>query len=90
MIGFSVGSVAFSIAVREAKIQGKVTGISGVEVIDNPFDFGKKFITGLGNKNKERYPIKKKKQKNKHAAKDIQKYLDDGWQLQSYSKSPPT
>lgn len=42
------------IPIREAKMQGKISGISGVELIDNPYDFNKKFITGLGNK-KDRY-----------------------------------
>ena len=34
--------------------------------------------------------LKKKKSKEKqHPDKDIQKYLNDGWELQSYSRSLP-
>ena len=31
-----------------------LSGITGVEVIDNPFDFGKKVITGLNNRGRKK------------------------------------
>jgi hypothetical protein len=60
-----------------------------VEVIDNPFDFGKKLIKGLDNRKDQYKKLKKRKSKeNKHPDKDIQKYLNDGWELTNYSSSP--
>jgi hypothetical protein len=82
------------IPTHEVQKEGKITGISGVEVIDNPFDFGKKVIKGLDNRKlQSRLKNKKRKTKEKqHPDKDIQKYLNDGWEVTSYLNSmpPPT
>ena len=77
------------IPTHEVQKEGKITGISGVEPIDNPFDFGKKQITGLDNRKDQYKKLKKRKSKEKHPDKDIQKYLNDGWELTNYSRSPP-
>ena len=61
-----------------------------MEPIVNPFDFNKKIVTGLDNRKDQYKTLKRKKNKEKHPDKDIQKYLNDGWELQSYSSSIPT
>jgi hypothetical protein len=38
------------IPTHEVQKEGKISGISGVEPISNPIDFGKKQITGLDNR----------------------------------------
>ena len=79
------------IPTHEVQKEGKISGISGVEVIDNPFDFGKKIIKGLDNRKlQSRLKNKKRKTKEKHNDKEIQKYLNDGWELQSYLNNMPT
>jgi hypothetical protein len=54
-------------------MQGKISGIDGVEAIDNPHDFNKKMITGLDNKKNLYQKVQNKKRKEKHADKEIQK-----------------
>ena len=61
------------IATRDTKMQGKISGIDGVEAIDNPHDFNKKMITGLDNKKNLYQKVQNKKRKEKHADKEIQK-----------------
>ena len=80
-----------TVSVKAVKRQGKTSGISGVEVIDNPFNFGKKMIKGLDNRKLQNRlkNNKKKTKKRKHPDKDIQKYLNDGWELTSYRNHVP-
>lgn len=68
-------------------MQGKISGINGITPIYNPFDFKKGWILGLDRKN--RYSKLKKKQ-TKHPDKEIQKLIDDGYELKSYSQDIPT
>ena len=76
----------YIIAVREAKRKGRISGILGIEPIDNPHDYGKSIV--LGNDSKHRYQNLKKRQ-NKHPDKEVQKHLDDGYELKSYLSSMP-
>jgi hypothetical protein len=78
------------IATREAKMQGKIGGIDGIEPIDNPYDFNKKTIIGFDNKKDQFHKLQKRKRKEKHADKEIQKYIEDGWEVTSYLNSVPT
>ena len=77
----------YIIAVREAQRKGRISGILGIEPIDNPYDFGKGVI--LGNDSKNRYQRLKRKQ-NKHPDLEVQKLIDKGWQLTSYHTDIPT
>jgi len=43
---------AIVIPIREVKKEGRITPIKGVEVINNPFDFGKCKILGVDSKNR--------------------------------------
>jgi len=43
------------VAVREVKQSGTLSGISGVEPVENPYDFNKKTIMGLKGYTKDRY-----------------------------------
>jgi hypothetical protein len=53
---------------------------------NNPFDFKKGKILGLDDmgKGKKRY-LKLKHRKNKHPDAEVQKLIDDVWELHSFS-----
>jgi hypothetical protein len=72
------------IPTKDAKKQGKISGIQGIEILQNPYDYGKSLI--LGNDSKNRYQRLKRRQ-NKHPDAEVQKLIDKGWQLTSYSTS---
>jgi hypothetical protein len=75
------------IPLREAQKQGKIAGIRGIEILQNPYDFSKGLI--LGNDSKHRYQNLKRRQ-NKHPDKEIQRSIDEGYELTSYWTSMPT
>ena len=81
------------VAVREVKQSGTISGISGVQPVDNPYDFNKKMIVGLGN-TKDRYQrLKKRKSKEKFPySKDseIMREVNDGAVITNYSTDMPT
>jgi hypothetical protein len=68
-------------------LQGKITGINGITPIDNPFDFKKGKILGLDDR-KNRYS-KLKKRQAKHPDKEVQKLIDDGYELKNYQHDIP-
>ena len=72
------------IPIRETKMQGKISGISGIEPIDNPFDFKKGTILGVDDR-KKRY----RKLKKTQAKYPVQKLIDDGYKLKSYQQNIP-
>jgi hypothetical protein len=71
---------------REVKKQGTISGISGVETAENPFD-NKSVI--LGNDSKNRYQ-KLKKKKDRDPDPEVQKELDKGNIVTNYWTSMPT
>ena len=75
------------VPVREAKKQGKISGITGIDIIQNPFDQGRGII--LGNDARLSNRIKNLKKQAKHPDKEVQKHLDDGYELTSYLNSMP-
>jgi hypothetical protein len=77
----------YIIAVREAQRKGKISGILGIEPVDNPYDFNKGVI--LGNDSKHRYQRLKHRQ-NKHPDKEVQRMIDDGYELVNYRQDIPT
>ena len=77
------------IPTREAKMSGKISGISGIEPIDNPFDEKKGVI--LGNDSRLSSRIKKlKRRQNKHPDPYVQRELDKGNLVLDYKTSMPT
>ena len=62
-----------TIPTRDAKMIGKISGISGITPVDNPYDLQKGKI--LGNDSKNRYQ-KLKQRRNKHPDKEVQKLID--------------
>jgi hypothetical protein len=74
------------VPLRKAKKQGKISGIQGIEILDNPYDYGKSQI--LGNDSKHRYQRLRKRQA-KHPDKEVQKLIDDGFELKSYQHDIP-
>jgi hypothetical protein len=76
------------VPLREAKKQGKISGIHGIEILQNPYDFSKGVI--LGNDARLTNRIKNiKRRQTKHPDKEVQKYIDDGYELTSYLNSMP-
>jgi len=75
------------VPLREIKQSGKIAGIKGVEPIENKFDYGKGIVLGFDDKH--RY-LRLRKRQNKHPDKEVQRLIDQGWELQSYSSSMPT
>ena len=63
--------------IRDVKREGKISGINGIEPIDNPYD-SKVTILGIDSKNRYRR-LKQRKTKPTHPDKEVQKYLDNGW-----------
>ena len=74
------------IPTKDIKLSGKISGITGIEPIDNPHDIGRSKI--LGNDSKNRYR-NLKRQKAKHPDQEVQKFLEDGYELKSYLSSMP-
>jgi hypothetical protein len=77
----------YIIAVREAQRKGRISGILGIEPIDNPYDFSKGVI--LGNDSKHRYQ-KLRRQRTKHPDSEVQRLIEDGYELKAYSQDIPT
>ena len=74
------------VPLREAKKQGKISGITGIDILQNPFDQGRGIVLGIDDKH--RYQ-RLKHRKYKHPDQEVQKHLDDGYELKSYLSSMP-
>jgi hypothetical protein len=73
----------------DVKKQGKISGIQGIETIDNKFDYGRGVI--LGNDSRLSSRIKNlKRQKTKHPDAEVQRMIDDGYELVDYRQDIPT
>ena len=68
------------IPTREVKKSGTIQGIQGVEILQSPYD-SKAVI--LGNDSKNRYQ-NLKRQKTKHPDSEVQRLIEDGFELVSY------
>jgi hypothetical protein len=75
------------IPTKDIKLSGKISGILGIEPVDNPYDIGKSTI--LGNDSKNRYQ-RLKQRKTKHEDKEVQTLVDEGYELKVYSQDIPT
>ena len=73
------------IPIRDAKLQGKISPIIGVQPVASPSDI-KKTITG--NDTKHRYRNLKKR-RDKHEDPDVQRELDKGNIVNDYHTSMP-
>ncbi len=75
------------IASREAKKEGTISGISGIEPIDNPHDFGKAQVLGLDDRKQRHQKVKRKQSRKKLDDAEVQKELDRGSELVRYIKT---
>ncbi len=75
------------IPTRDAKMIGKISGINGVSPVENPNDFKKGII--FGNDSKHRYQ-RLKQRRNKHPDAEVQRLIEDGFELVSYQNDIPT
>ena len=75
-----------TIPTRDAKMLGKISGISGITPVENPYDIKKGKILGIDSKN--RYQ-KLKQRRNKHPDNEVQRLINQGYELKSYQTSMP-
>ena len=74
---------------KDIKLSGKISGILGIEPVDNPYDIGKSTI--LGNDSRLSDRIRKLKyRQNKHEDKEVQRLIDQGYEVISYQNDVPT
>jgi hypothetical protein len=80
-----------TVQIHEVQMKGKIAGIQGITPVENPYDFKKGKVLGTEDKlgAKGRYNKLKKKQ-NKHPDKEVQKLIEQGWELTSYKQVMPT
>ena len=74
---------------KDVKHEGKISGITGIEPVDNKFDVGKSMILGTDSRLTSRIKNLKRRQ-TKHPDAEVQRMIDDGYELTSYSSSMPT
>jgi hypothetical protein len=77
------------VTVSDIKKQGKIAGIQGIEILDNPYNEKKGVILGTDSRLGDRVR-KLKRRQSKHQDKEVQAYLDKGYELTSYLNSMPT
>jgi hypothetical protein len=70
------------------KIAGTITGIQGVEISQNPLEDKRGIVLGLDNNVKNRYR-RLKNRKNKHPDAEIQRLIEQGYELKSYESYTP-
>ena len=76
------------VALRDTKKSGKISGIQGIDILENPHDYGKSMI--LGNDARLTNRIKNlKRRQTKHPDAEVQRMLEDGYELKSYLSSMP-
>ena len=73
---------------REAKLEGTIKGIEGVEILQSPYERGT-VITGTDDKLSSRYQ-RLKNRKTKHEDPEVQRELDKGNIVTNYHTSMPT
>jgi hypothetical protein len=73
---------------KDAKIQGKISGITGIEILSNPFDEKKGLILGNDARLTNRYRNLKRRQ-TKHPDAEVQKLIDQGYSVVSYQQDIP-
>ena len=73
------------IPTREVQYQGKISGIQGVEILQSPYD-SKAVILGTDSKNRYK---NLRRRKSKHPDKEVQRLIEDGYELKAYSQDIP-
>jgi hypothetical protein len=76
------------VKLRDVKLSGTLTGINGVDILENPLDQGKGIVLGLDD-TKQRYQ-RLRKQKNKHPDNEVQRLIDQGYELKNYQTDADT
>jgi len=80
------------VPIREIQIKGRIAGIQGIQPVDNPYDLSKPTVVGTGDRIggiKGRYQKLLKKQRS-HEDKEVQKLMEQGWEVTSYHQQMPT
>jgi hypothetical protein len=74
---------------RDAKKSGKISGITGIDIIQNPYDEKKGVILGTDSRLTSRIKNIKRKQ-TRHPDKEIALLEAQGWELTSFSETVPS
>jgi hypothetical protein len=78
-----------TVPTRDIKLSGKISGIQGIEPIENKYDYGKSTI--LGNDARLNSRIKNlKRRQTKHPDSEVQAHIDQGYEVISYQNDEPT
>jgi hypothetical protein len=77
------------VPVREAKKQGKLSGIQGIDIVQNPYDVGKGIVLGTDSRLTSRIKNLKRRQ-TKHPDAEVQKLIEQGYEVISYQQDIPT
>ena len=77
------------VALRDAKKSGTISGITGIENLQSPFDEKKGLVLGTDSRLSSRIKNLKRKQ-SRHSDSEIAKLQADGWELTSFSETVPT
>ena len=79
----------YVVPLREVKKSGTITGIEGIEILQNPFDVGRGIITGTDDAKNRYQKLKQRKTRAKHHDKEVQRLIEDGFELKAYSQDIP-
>ena len=77
------------VPVREVKKLGKISGITGIDIIQDPYDEKKGLILGIDSRLTSRTKNLKRRQ-TRHPDSEIAKLEAQGWELTSFSETVPT
>jgi hypothetical protein len=73
---------------RDVKLSGTISGINGIEILENPLDYKRGVVLGLDD-TKQRYKRIRKKQ-TKHPDAEVQRLIDQGYELKNYQTDADT
>ncbi len=74
------------VKLRDVKLAGTISGITGTDILQNPFDYGKGIVLGVDDK--DRYK-KLKRQRTKHPDAEVQRLIDQGYEVVNYQQDIP-
>ena len=76
------------IPTRDAKKSGTITGITGIEILSSPYDEKKGLILGTDSRLSSRIR-NLKRHKNKHPDAEVQKLIEQGYEVVNYQQDIP-
>ena len=68
------------VPLREVKKLGKISGITGIDIVQNPYDVGKGIVLGTDSRLTSRIKNLKRRQ-TKHPDAEVQKLIEQGYEV---------